>query len=215
MHNRCARCSHHARGLPGSSSCRTSTAPGILRSLGADTPGLPRQYPEVAMSSDKRWRLVCYDIRDPARWRNVYRIVRGAGTRVQYSIFRCRLDDRELAKLRWELAKVMDAVDSLLVVDLCPRCAGNVISRNHVEGWTDPPATFRVLSKPATSSPSRQALPQRSRSLQPNLAGDSAAGSATVASPDEQLTEVHQPAEQDVHEIAAQPPDPNDSTDSS
>jgi CRISPR-associated protein Cas2 len=103
------------------------------------------------MSADKRWRLVCYDIRDPARWRNVYRIVRGAGTRVQYSVFRCRLDDKELAKLRWELARVMDAVDSLLVVDLCPRCAGNVISQNHVEGWTDPPATFRVISKAARS----------------------------------------------------------------
>jgi CRISPR-associated protein Cas2 len=35
------------------------------------------------MSVDKRWRLVAYDIRDPKRWRKVYKIVRGAGQAVQ------------------------------------------------------------------------------------------------------------------------------------
>lgn len=97
------------------------------------------------MSVDKRWRLVCYDIREPARWRKVYKIIRGAGTHVQYSVFRCRLDDRELEKLRWELSRVMATEDALLVVDLCPRCAGNVISRNHVEGWDEVPKTFRII----------------------------------------------------------------------
>lgn len=97
------------------------------------------------MAADKRWRLICYDIREPARWRKVYKIIRGAGTHVQYSIFRCRLDDRELEKLRWELSRVMAKEDALLVVDLCPRCAGNVISRNHVEGWDEVPATFRII----------------------------------------------------------------------
>lgn len=127
------------------------------------------------MSSDKRWRLVCYDIRDPARWRNVYRIVRGAGTRVQYSIFRCRLDDRETAQLRWELSKVMDSADSLLIVDLCPRCAGNVISRNHVDGWEDPPPTYRVLSgkpnrgrpAPASATPSQSPASDEPTELTP------------------------------------------------
>lgn len=97
------------------------------------------------MAVDKRWRLICYDIREPARWRKVYKLVRGAGTHVQYSIFRCRLDDRELEKLRWELSRVMAPEDALLVVDLCPRCAGNVISRNHVEGWDEVPQTFRII----------------------------------------------------------------------
>lgn len=97
------------------------------------------------MAVDKRWRLICYDIRDPARWRKVYRIVRGAGTHVQYSIFRCRLDDRELEKLRWELSRVMAPEDALLVVDLCPGCATKVISRNHIEGWDEVPRTFRII----------------------------------------------------------------------
>ena len=105
------------------------------------------------MSADKRWRLVCYDVRDPKRYRNVYKIVRGAGRRVQYSIFRCRLDERENERLRWELASVMAPEDSLLIVDLCPTCAANVVSRNHVGGWTTEPTTFSILSDDTDQAP--------------------------------------------------------------
>lgn len=97
------------------------------------------------MAASKRWRLICYDIRDPARWREVYRIVLGHGHRVQYSIYRARLDDRQVEELRWQLSRVMDPVDALLIVDLCPTCASNVISKNHVSGWQDPVASFRVI----------------------------------------------------------------------
>jgi len=97
------------------------------------------------MAADKRWRLVAYDIRDPARWRQVYKIVCGAGERVQYSLFRCRLDQRDVERLRWELARVMAPEDSLLVVDLCPTCASNVVARNHVEGWETQPPSFRIV----------------------------------------------------------------------
>ncbi len=104
------------------------------------------------MAVDKRWRLVCYDIREPARWRKVYKIARGRGRRVQYSVFRCRLDNLEVEQLRWELAQVMAPDDALLIVDLCPSCARNVISRNHVEGWQEQPATFRVIGSPPRAS---------------------------------------------------------------
>jgi CRISPR-associated protein Cas2 len=97
------------------------------------------------MAASKRWRLICYDIRDPGRWRDVYRIVTGHGTRVQYSIYRARLDDQQVEQLRWELSRVMDPADALLIVDLCPSCAGNVISKNHVTGWQDPVSSFRVI----------------------------------------------------------------------
>lgn len=105
------------------------------------------------MSADKRWRLVCYDIRDPKRYRKAHKILKGVGRPVQYSIFRCRLDDQEIEKLRWELAKVLDAADRVLVVDLCPRCAERVISRNHVEGWTRTPETFRILGGSGSHGP--------------------------------------------------------------
>ena len=97
------------------------------------------------MAANKRWRLICYDIRDPARWRDVYRIVTGHGHRVQYSIYRARLDEQQVEQLRWELSRVMDPADALLIVDLCPSCAGNVISKNHVTGWQEPIVSFRVV----------------------------------------------------------------------
>lgn len=100
------------------------------------------------MASDKRWKLVCYDVRDQARWRKVYRLVRGHGSRVQYSVFRCRLDARATERLRWELSKVMAAEDSLLIIDLCPRCSDHVVSSNAKDDWADAEPTFRIVGPP-------------------------------------------------------------------
>lgn len=97
------------------------------------------------MSAEKRWRLVCYDVRDPKRYRKLFKIVKGAGEAVQYSIFRCRLDDAATERLRWRLSQVLTPDDSLLIVDLCPSCARRVVTRNHVDGWTEKPATFRIV----------------------------------------------------------------------
>jgi len=103
------------------------------------------------MTVDKRWRLVCYDVRDPKRYRRIYKILRGSGDPVQYSIFRSRLDDRESERLRWRLASVMDPKDALLIVDLCPSCARKVVSRNHVAGWSEAPPPFRIVGGQAAS----------------------------------------------------------------
>lgn len=104
------------------------------------------------MAENKRWRLVCYDIRDPRRLREVYKIVSGHGHRVQYSIYRARLDDVQVEQLRWELSCVIASEDSLLIVDLCPTCAANVISKNHVADWQDPVPSFRVIGGGAGST---------------------------------------------------------------
>jgi CRISPR-associated protein Cas2 len=105
------------------------------------------------VSADKRWRLVCYDVRDDARYRKVLKIIRGAGESVQYSVFRCRLDDLQTERLRWRLSQVMDAKDSLLIIDLCARCAKKVVTRNHVKGWEEEPETFRILGQVCDHSP--------------------------------------------------------------
>jgi CRISPR-associated protein Cas2 len=106
-------------------------------------------------AADKRWRLVCYDIRDPDRYRKVYKIVSGHGRRLQYSLFRCHLDDAEVEKLRWRLAKVMDPVDALLILDLCPSCATRAVAKNHVEDWSPEPRPFRLIGAPADHAPPR------------------------------------------------------------
>jgi CRISPR-associated protein Cas2 len=101
------------------------------------------------MSAEKKWRLICYDVRDPKRYRSLYKVMKGVGRRIQYSVFRSRLDDREIERLRWRLAKILDPVDRLLVVDLCPSCASRAISRNHVEGWTEKPAPYTIVTSQA------------------------------------------------------------------
>jgi CRISPR-associated protein Cas2 len=64
------------------------------------------------------WHLIRYDVRDPKRLRRVAKLLEGYGTRVQYSIFRCRLDHLSLEKLHWELNQIMESEDDLLVIPL-------------------------------------------------------------------------------------------------
>jgi CRISPR-associated protein Cas2 len=74
----------------------------------------------------KMWHLIAYDVREPKRLRRVAQKLEAYGTRVQYSIFRCRLDRPMLEKLRWELAEIMKPEDSLLVMPICAQCASKV-----------------------------------------------------------------------------------------
>lgn len=96
--------------------------------------------------ADKNWHLISYDIRDPKRLRKVAKILEGFGTRIQYSIFRCRLDREALEKLRWELNREMETEDSLLVMPLCSQCASKVPehSTGDQSDWTGPAPTFRI-----------------------------------------------------------------------
>jgi CRISPR-associated protein Cas2 len=78
------------------------------------------------MAEPRHWYLVMYDVLDPVRLRHVHKICRSWGERVQLSIFRVRGTARELAQLEFELARVMEATDRLLLVRLCPGCASVV-----------------------------------------------------------------------------------------
>ena len=74
------------------------------------------------------------------------KILEGYGTRIQYSIFRCRLDRESLEKLHWELNREMDAVDDLLVMPICGCCASKIPrhSTGDQSDWVDPASTFRI-----------------------------------------------------------------------
>lgn len=63
--------------------------------------------------------LISYDIRDDARWRKVYKAMRGQGDRIQYSVFRCVLTERRLAELMDKLSRaICPTEDQVLVVPL-------------------------------------------------------------------------------------------------
>lgn len=87
------------------------------------------------MAESKNYYLICYDIRDPKRWRKAYQLLQGHGERLQYSIFRCRLNQREREKLRWNLEKILEQEDSLLIAGLCDRCVERVEACNRPEAW--------------------------------------------------------------------------------
>ncbi|MBK9168572.1 MAG: CRISPR-associated endonuclease Cas2 [Bryobacterales bacterium] len=65
--------------------------------------------------------LVCYDICEDKRLRRVFKIMRGYGDHLQYSVFECQLTQTDLIRLRAELARVIHHdEDQVLFVNLGP-----------------------------------------------------------------------------------------------
>jgi CRISPR-associated protein Cas2 len=65
--------------------------------------------------------LVCYDIADDKRLRKVFKIMRGYGDHLQFSVFECQLNASDVVLLRSELSGVIHhEKDQVLFVDLGP-----------------------------------------------------------------------------------------------
>ena len=81
------------------------------------------------MPEQRHWYLVIYDVRDDKRLRKAHKTCLAWGHPVQFSVFRVRGTDRELARLEFELARILEAEDRLLLVRLCPGCAGRAVAK--------------------------------------------------------------------------------------
>lgn len=67
----------------------------------------------------RRRYLYCYDICDPKRLRRVHKIMKGAGDRVQLSVYECQLTRTDRVHLDERLRDAINAKeDSVLIVDL-------------------------------------------------------------------------------------------------
>lgn len=65
--------------------------------------------------------LVCYDIRDPRRWRKVHRAMKGIGEWLQLSVFHCRLTREKHLRMQDRLGEIINrSEDHLLIIDLGP-----------------------------------------------------------------------------------------------
>jgi CRISPR-associated protein Cas2 len=65
--------------------------------------------------------IVAYDIADSARLRKVFKVMKGYGEHLQFSVFRCDLEKMALAKMKDELTEVIDAQkDQVLIIDVGP-----------------------------------------------------------------------------------------------
>jgi CRISPR-associated protein Cas2 len=65
--------------------------------------------------------VVSYDIRDPKRWRRVFKLMKGYGEWLQLSVFQCRLSRRRHA----DLVALVDGIlkndeDHVVMLDLGP-----------------------------------------------------------------------------------------------
>ncbi len=70
---------------------------------------------------DEHLYIVTYDIRDPKRWRRIFKIMKGYGEWVQLSVFQCRLNRQRHA----ELIALLDGMihhtdDHVVLMDVGP-----------------------------------------------------------------------------------------------
>ena len=85
----------------------------------------------------KDWYLIAYDIRDDRRLRRVAKTLEGYGTRLQFSVFRCRLTVRDMERLRWELSRIVQCDDDVLFLGLCRHCVARLRERDGGDTWAE------------------------------------------------------------------------------
>lgn len=69
----------------------------------------------------ERLYIVCYDIRDPRRWRKLYKAMHGFGEWVQLSVFQCRLNAMRKLRLEDVVSRIVKQdEDHVLIMDLGP-----------------------------------------------------------------------------------------------
>lgn len=65
--------------------------------------------------------LVCYDVADDKRLRNVFKTMKNYGDHLQFSVFECQFTPTDLAKCRAELGAIIHHTeDQVLFVSLGP-----------------------------------------------------------------------------------------------
>jgi CRISPR-associated protein Cas2 len=69
----------------------------------------------------RRCFLVCYDIREPKRWRRVFKAMKGFGEHWQYSVFFCVLKDIDRVRMQTALEAELNLNDDqVIIIDLGP-----------------------------------------------------------------------------------------------
>lgn len=83
--------------------------------------------------------IVSYDIPDDKRRLRVAKLVLDYGTRVQYSVFECNLDDRQREEMGKRLEDVISlAEDRLRIYPLCANCKREVVLMGEGKLTEDP-----------------------------------------------------------------------------
>ena len=87
----------------------------------------------------ERLYLVTYDIANPKRWRQVFKVMNGFGHWLQLSVFQCRLAARRRAEMAARLEKLIKPSDDhILIVDLGPADRVDVRVESLGKGYESP-----------------------------------------------------------------------------
>jgi CRISPR-associated protein Cas2 len=70
--------------------------------------------------------IVSYDIPDDKKRDRVAKTLLDFGTRAQYSVFECILDNKLLEKMTAKLSKMISDEDSVRIYALCAKCSSVV-----------------------------------------------------------------------------------------
>ena len=85
--------------------------------------------------------VIVYDIPDNRRRNQVFKALKGFGTRVQYSVFEAHLNKTQYEEMKQVVTRVIDASeDSVRYYALCGACAGRM----------EVPAVGDITSDPKT-----------------------------------------------------------------
>jgi CRISPR-associated protein Cas2 len=72
--------------------------------------------------------VVSYDITDDKRRRKVMKVVEGFGERVQYSVFECHLQPRDVVRLHHRLSRLINpGEDDIRFYVLCQTCVAHIL----------------------------------------------------------------------------------------
>jgi CRISPR-associated protein Cas2 len=70
--------------------------------------------------------IVSYDIPNDRKRNKVAKTLLNFGDRVQYSVFECILDEKQLEKMTSKLGTIISDEDSVRIYALCAKCQGIV-----------------------------------------------------------------------------------------
>ncbi len=93
----------------------------------------------------KKWYLISYDVRDPKRLRKTAKKLLAYGTRLQMSVFRCRLSGTDYERLNWELTEILEEEDDILMIEICDRCAKHIRDSSGKTDWTQDETSFEII----------------------------------------------------------------------
>lgn len=83
--------------------------------------------------------VISYDIVSDTRRNRISKILLDYGTRVQYSVFECRLTEPQLQEAEQRLLKVYDECeDTIRIYSLCRSCVSRVQAHGKGEVTQDP-----------------------------------------------------------------------------